>query len=245
MTSLRYHGHSTLELTLPGDRTLLVDPFFTENPDAVVAAADVSPDVILLTHGHFDHVGHVSATEDRCQTDLVDIAKRTGCQVVCNFEIGVWLMGQGVENVHQMQPGGGFTFDWGRCKMTPAIHGSMLPDGADGGVAGGFLLTLEDAVVYLAGDTALFSDMQLIGHLQDDERIDLAVLPIGDNFTMGPHDAFLAAGYLDAKAVMPVHYDTWPPIAQDAAAWAEWCEKEIDDCRGVVVKPGGSHTIGK
>ena len=242
MTTLRYHGHSTLEIETDG-RTLLVDPFFTENPATDVTAADVDPTVILLTHGHFDHVGHVSANQTQCQTDLVDIATRTGCQVVCNFEIGVWLMGQGVENVHQMQPGGGCTFDWGRCKMTPAIHGSMLPDGSDGGVAGGFLLTLGDCVLYLAGDTALFSDMQLIGHLQDDRQIDLAVLPIGDNFTMGPHDAFLAAGYLDAKRAMPVHYDTWEPIAQDAAAWAGWVTEETDT-EGVVVPPGETIEIG-
>ena len=242
MTELHFYGHSTLELRT-GGRTLLVDPFFTDNPDTDVAAADLSPTVILLTHGHFDHVGHVSATKDRCQTDLADIARRTGCQVVCNFEIGTWLMNQGVENVHQMQPGGGFTFDWGRCKMTPAIHGSGLPDGAYGGLAGGYLLHLEDAIVYLAGDTALFSDMQLIGNLQDGETIDLAVLPIGDTFTMGPHDAFLAAGYLDAKAVMPVHYDTWPPIEQDAQAWAAWVEDETDS-KAVVVRPGESHTIG-
>ena len=242
MTTLTYQGHSCLTLNLPGGESLLVDPFFSENPVATQTAAEQNPTAILLTHGHFDHVGHVSTNESECQTDLVEIARQTGCQVVCNFEIGVWLQSRGVENVHQMQPGGGFTFPWGRCKMTPAIHGSMLPDGSDGGVAGGYLLTLDDCVVYLAGDTALFSDMQLIGDLQDGRQIDLAVLPIGDNFTMGPHDAYIAAGYLDARQVLPVHYDTWPPIAQDAADWADWVSRETDS-EGVVAAPGDTIAV--
>ena len=242
MTSIHYFGHSTLKLTLDTGEEILVDPFFTENPATEATADDQRPGTILLTHGHFDHIGHVSANTEECQTDLVDIARRTGCAVVCNFEIGVWLQGRGVSNVKQLQPGGGVTLTWGRCKMVPAIHGSMLPDGSNGGVAGGYVLTLDDANIYLAGDTALFSDMQLIGDLQDGRTLDLAVLPIGDQFTMGPHDASLAAGYLDASHVMPVHYDTWPPIEQDPAAWGEWIERETDS-KPLILKPGESRDL--
>lgn len=242
MASLTYHGHSTFTLKAgPADGdapTLLVDPFFTDNPKADVAAADVSPDVILLTHGHFDHVGHVSANKDGCQTDLVDIARRTGCQVICNFEIAQWLSAQGVE-AHGMGPGGGHGFDFGRVLMTPAVHSSMLPDGSDGGVAAGLLITLEDVTVYFAGDTALFSDLSLIS----EEDPDVAVLPIGDNYTMGPEDAARAAGLIKAPLVVPCHYDTWPLLEVDVNRFAS--QADVFGSRTEIMTPGLSIDIGR
>lgn len=215
MTKITLLGHSTL-LIESGGKTLLVDPFLTENPAATVAADDLNPDYILVTHGHFDHVGHIAETTDRCETDLVNIAKRTGAKVICSFEIAVWLGSQEVSNAHGMGAGGSFEFEFGRVRMTPAVHSAMLPDGSNGGIAAGYVLHLEDATVYIAGDTALFTDMALLG----EHEIDVAVLPIGDNFTMGPDEAVTAAEWVGARHVIPYHFDTWPLVSQDTAAFA-------------------------
>jgi L-ascorbate metabolism protein UlaG (beta-lactamase superfamily) len=222
-TRLTFLGHATFEIETAG-RRLLLDPFLDDNPQAKVGAGDLVPDVILLTHGHFDHVA-----------DCVAIAKRTGALVVANADICTWLNRHGVENTHGMNIGGAFRFDFGTVKMTPAHHSSMLPDGAYGGSPAGFLLTLEDGVVYFAGDTGLFSDMQLIGEV----GIDLAVLPIGDNFTMGPDDALRAVQILRPKRVVPNHFNTWPPIEVDAYAWAEQV-KALTSAEPLVVPPGES-----
>ncbi|MCP4691305.1 MAG: metal-dependent hydrolase, partial [Desulfobacterales bacterium] len=153
------------------DAKLLVDPFFTGNPLATITPETVSPDYILISHGHGDHVG-----------DAVQIAKRTGATVISNFEIHNWLLGQGLQKVHPMHIGGGFDHPWGRVKLTIAHHGSALPDGSYGGAPAGFLFYIGGKKIYHACDTGLFYDMKLIG----EEGIDLAFLPIGDNFTMGP-----------------------------------------------------------
>lgn len=216
MTTLTFLGHSTFLIESDG-HSLLVDPFLTENPSATVNAGELNPDFILITHGHFDHVGHIAEVTDRCETDLVNIAKRTGATVICSFEIAVWLGSQGVETSHGMGAGGSFKFDFGRVRMTPAVHSAMLPDGANGGIAAGYVLHLNDATIYIAGDTALFSDMALLS----EHDIDAAVLPIGDNFTMGPDEAVTAAEWVGAKQVIPCHYDTWPMLGQDTVAFAE------------------------
>ena len=201
---------------------LLVDPFLTGNPLAPVKADEVEADYIFISHGHGDHVG-----------DSVPIAKRTGATVVSNFEIQNWITAQGVENVHPLHIGGGFDWPWGRVKLTIAHHGSMLPDGSYGGNPGGFLFYIDGKKIYHACDTGLFYDMKLIG----EEGVDLAILPIGDNFTMGPDDALRAVKLLEPRQVVPIHYNTFDVIKQDAQAWAIRVKKETG-ADVAVMKPG-------
>ncbi len=206
--SFHFHGHGTYTVNVDGVK-LLIDPFFTHNPVADVSAEKVEADYILVTHGHFDHVG-----------DLVAVAKRLGVLVICNVEIAGWLGRQGVEKTHAQHIGGGYRHPFGYLKLTVAHHGSGLPDGSYGGNPAGFLLRTDRYRLYLAGDTALYSDMQMLA----EENLDLAVLPIGDNFTMGPEDALRAAMWVKARHYIPVHYGTWPPIAQDGPAWCQQVE---------------------
>jgi L-ascorbate metabolism protein UlaG (beta-lactamase superfamily) len=221
---IRFLGHACFELT-EGDTRVLIDPFLTGNPKAAAKADEVSADLILVSHGHGDHVG-----------DAVAIAQRTGATVVANYEIAGWLEKQGLSKVHGMQHGGGFNFPFGRVKMTLAFHGSMLPDGSNGGNPAGFLITTKEGKkIYDAADTGLFGDMRLIG----EEGLDLALVPIGDNYTMGPDDAVRAVKFLAPRKVVPIHYNTWPPIAQDAEAWARRVRQEAK-VEAVVLKPGES-----
>jgi L-ascorbate metabolism protein UlaG (beta-lactamase superfamily) len=201
---------------------LLVDPFITGNPLAPVKADSLSADYILVSHGHGDHVG-----------DTVAIAKRTGATVISNFEIQNWMVAQGVKNVHPQHIGGGFNYPWGRVKLTLALHGSALPDGSYGGNPCGFLFYIDGKKIYHACDTGLFYDMKLIG----EEGIDLAILPIGDNFTMGPDDALRAVKLIQPKRVVPIHYNTFDVIKQDPNAWAARVEKETP-AKVAVMKPG-------
>ncbi len=222
-TRLCWLGHACLLLESDG-QSILIDPFLTDNPAAAAKAGDLKPQFILVSHGHFDHVG-----------DTIDIAHRTGATVVCNYEMSEWFKKQGVKNVHGQQHGGSFGYPFGRVKLTLAFHGSALPDGTYGGNPCGFLISFKDGKnFYNAADTALFGDMQLIG----DETIDLATLPIGDNFTMGPEDALKAVRLLRPRKVVPIHYNTWELIAQDANAWADQV-KGGTDAEPVVLKPGG------
>jgi len=216
-------GHSCFSIRT-GKYDLLVDPFLDDSPTAPVKAADVAANFILLTHAHFDHVA-----------DAISIARRTDATVVANFEICEWLKGQGIteEKVVAMNPGGGVDLPFGRAKMTSAMHSSSLPDGSYGGVAGGFLLELGKSRIYFAGDTALFLDMKLYGL----GGLDLAVLPIGDVFTMGPDDSIEAIKMLNPRRVVPCHYGTWPPIEQDAAAWADRVRTHTA-AEPIVLKPG-------
>lgn len=211
--SIQSHGHATYSLNINGTR-VVVDPFFApNNPVAKVTEGDVEADVILITHGHGDHIA-----------DAVPLAKRTGAQVIANFEIGNWLNEQGIENVHTQHLGGGYQHEFAHVKMTVALHGSGLPDGSYGGMPGGFLLSVDNQKIYIAGDTALFSDMQLVGR----GGLDVAILPIGDNYTMGPDDALEAVKLLKPKVAIPCHYNTWPPIETDPADWALQVEAETD-----------------
>ena len=226
--SITWHGHATFSIDTNGTK-IVIDPFFApNNPAAKVTVDEVSADYILITHGHGDHIA-----------DAVALAKRTGAKVIANFEIAEgWFPKQGVDNVHPQHLGGGFQHDFGHVKMTVALHGSMLPDGSNGGMPGGFLLTIDGKRIYVAGDTALFSDMQLIGA----GGIDVAILPIGDNFTMGPDDARIAVGFLNPKVVIPCHFDTWPPIAQNATDWAARVN-EATDATAIVLEVEGSYEV--
>ncbi len=226
-TQLTFLGHGSFQIET-GGQTILIDPFLTDNPAASTTADAVSPDVILVSHGHGDHMG-----------DTVAIAKRTGALVIANFEICNWLGEQGVSNTHPQHIGGAHRHAFGTLKLTIAHHGSMLPDGSNGGNPCGLLLKLADGNIYHACDTGLFLDMQLIGEV----GLDVAILPIGDNFTMGPDDALKAVKFLKPKRVIPDHYNTWPLIAQDAEAWAKRVKAETES-EPVVLEPGGTLTLG-
>jgi L-ascorbate metabolism protein UlaG (beta-lactamase superfamily) len=218
---ITWYSHACFLIESEGTR-LLTDPFLNGNPLAPITAGEVDADFILVSHGHGDHVG-----------DTVEIAKRTGATVITNFEIQNWLAKQGVEDLHPQHIGGGFDYPWGRVKLTIAQHGSALPDGAYGGSPSGFLLYVQGKKIYHAGDTGLFYDMKLIG----EEGIDLAILPIGDNFTMGPDDALRAVKLIDPVQVVPIHYDTFEVIQQDPHAWAQRVERETT-AKARVMKPG-------
>lgn len=211
-TKLTWYGHAAIGLETGGCR-LIVDPYLSENPVATLKPESVNVDYILVTHGHNDHLG-----------DTVAIAQRTGATVICNAEISSLLKKQYVKT-HAQHLGGGYHYPFGYLKFTLAIHGSGMPDGSYGGNPAGFLLTTNDSKkIYLAGDTGLFSDMRLIG----EEGLDLAVLPIGDNYTMGPEDALRAIKLLQPKHVIPIHYNTWELIAQDPEVWAQKVKSETD-----------------
>lgn len=218
-------GHGTHMLDIGGKR-LVVDPFFTSNPMTDVSANAVAANYILQSHGHFDHI-----------EDTVALAKRTGATVIANFEIAAWLKRQGVPEAqcHAQHIGGGFNYDFGRVKLTIAHHGSGLPDGSYGGNPAGFLISAAGKNIYLACDTALFLEMKLYG----EAGIDLFVLPIGDNFTMGPEDALQAVKLVQPKIAVPSHYNTWPLIEQDVAAWAKTVEAETST-KVRLLQPGES-----
>ncbi len=224
---LTWYGHAAFGMDIDGTQVLL-DPFFTDNPVAAEKADNIAVDFIIVSHGHGDHVG-----------DAVAIAQRTGATVISNYEICNWLDGQGVANVHPQHIGGGYSHPFGYVKLTIAHHGSALPDGTCGGSPAGVLITTNAGEkVYFACDTGLFLSMKLYG----EEGLDLAVLPIGDNFTMGPDDALKAVKLLAAKTVIPVHFDTWHLIAQDPRLWAARVEAETES-KAVILAPGGEFAV--
>jgi L-ascorbate metabolism protein UlaG (beta-lactamase superfamily) len=222
---LTYYGHACFAVK-GGGATVLIDPFLTGNPLAAARADEVEADYILVSHAHGDHLG-----------DTVGIAQRTGAVIVSNHEIATYAGNQGL-TAHGMHIGGGWDFPCGRVKLTIAHHGSSFPDGSYGGNPCGFLLTIEDKNIYHACDTGLFYDMKLIG----EEGVDLAILPIGDNYTMGPKDALRAVQLIEPKVVIPIHYNTFPVVEQDAAAFARSVEAETK-ARCVVLKPGESYSL--
>lgn len=219
-----FHGQSVVRVET-NNHTILIDPFISGNEQCDLDAESIKADVILLTHGHNDHVG-----------DTFDIAKRNEALVVAPNELAEYFGGKGL-NTHPMHIGGAHEFEFGKVKLTQAFHGSSYTE-EDGtviyaGMPSGILLTVEGKTIYHAGDTALFSDLKLIGEMND---IDLAFLPIGDNFTMGPEDALVAADWVKAKTVVPMHYNTFPLIEQNADDFAS----KVKTGKGVAMKIGDS-----
>jgi len=217
---LRFLGHAAFELK-GGDATVLVDPFLTGNPKAAASADELDATTILITHGHGDHVG-----------DAVAIAKRTGATVVAVVELANELGEQGVQ-VRDPNLGGTETFDWGSAKLVPAWHTSTSPGGTPS-IAGGLLIEIGGTTVYHLGDTCLFSDLQLVGR---GGQIDVALIPIGGHYTMDRHDAVEAARLVGAETVIPIHYDTFPPIETDAQAYKADVEAQTSS-RVVILAPG-------
>ncbi len=219
-----YYGHACFAAQVEG-KTLLFDPFITGNELAkAIDPRKVPADYILISHGHFDHLG-----------DAADIARRTGATIVSNFEITTWFGKQGLDKSHPLNHGGGYNFDFGRVKLVNAIHSSSLPDGSYGGNPGGFVVESAQGNFYYSGDTALTMDMKLIG---ESCQLSFAVLPIGDNFTMGIDDALKAAQFVQCNRVLGLHFNTFPPIRidpQSAAAKFQAAGKQL-----VLLQPGQS-----
>jgi L-ascorbate metabolism protein UlaG (beta-lactamase superfamily) len=222
---IRFLGHAAFELS-DGSTSLLIDPFLTGNPKAAVSADELEPNTILLTHGHGDHFG-----------DTVSIAKRCSCDVVAIVEIANELSAEGIA-VHDPNIGGTVSFDWGSVRLEPAWHSSMTPKGTASTPAS-LVVRIGGKTVYHLGDTALFSDLQLISKLAG--PIDVALVCIGGHYTMDRHDAVEAARLIGAKQVIPCHYDTFPVIETDVQAFKSEVESAgISDV--VVLAPGESHS---
>jgi L-ascorbate metabolism protein UlaG (beta-lactamase superfamily) len=235
---IKFHGQSCFELS-DGETTVLTDPFLKpNNPAAVATAEEVEPTHIAISHGHADHIA-----------DAVGVAKRTGAHCIAIVELAEWLQGQGVETVSDPNLGGTIEFDWGYVRLVPAWHTNTLPGSADApysaehgiviGPAAGLVIKIGETIVYHAGDTCLFGDMKLIAQRSD---IDVALLPIGGHYTMDRHDAVVAAEFVGAKTVIPMHYDTFPPIETDSGAFKADVEARTSS-QVVLLKPGESHSV--
>lgn len=228
--NVTYLGHSCFLVEAEGKK-VIIDPFLNHNPQAAMKAVDVKVDAVLITHGHGDHIG-----------DAVEIAHFNKCPIISNFEIAEYLGAKYDVKTHGMSIGGAHQFDFGRVKLTLAFHGSGIELGngefAYGGQPAGILLTMGGKTLYHAGDTGLFGDMKLIGELNN---LDIALLPIGDNYTMGPDDALLAASWLKAGVTVPMHYNTFDVIKQDAEQYVGRLSEY--NLRGAVLKSGDTITI--
>jgi L-ascorbate metabolism protein UlaG (beta-lactamase superfamily) len=236
---IKFHGHSCFELS-EGETTVLVDPFLQpNNPAAVASAEDVDPTHVVISHGHADHMA-----------DAVGVATRTGAECVAIVEIAKWLEEHGVERAHDPNLGGTVSFDWGWVKLVPAWHTSTIAGSAEApfsptpgtviGTASGLLINLGGVTVYHAGDTCLFSDMKLIA---ERNPIDVAMLPVGGHYTMDRHDGVVAAEFLGAGTVIPMHFNTFPAIEIDTDAFKAEVEAKTSSTV-IVLAPGESHTTG-
>jgi len=226
MADLRFLGHATVQLT-GGGADVVVDPFLTGNPKAAVSADELNPDVILLTHGHADHLG-----------DTVALAKRSGAQVVAIVELAGEIEGEGVENVSNPNLGGTVKFDWGWVKLVPAWHTAVTPSGTPHTPAG-LLINYGGKLIYHLGDTCLFSDLKLIA--QRGDHVDVAIVPIGGHYTMDRYDAVVAVEFVNPTTVIPCHYDTFPPIETDSDAFKADVESDTS-AQCVLLAPGETHS---
>jgi L-ascorbate metabolism protein UlaG (beta-lactamase superfamily) len=234
---IKFHGQACFEIS-DGSATLLVDPFLKpNNPIAVATAEEVEPTHIAVTHGHADHIA-----------DAVPVAKRTGAHCIAIVELADWLDSQGAAAVSDPNLGGTVEFDWGWIKLVPAWHTNTIPGSAEApfsaehgipiGTASAFVINIGGKTVYHAGDTCLFSDMKLIA---ERNPIDIALLPIGGHYTMDRHDAVVAVEFVGAETVIPMHYNTFPPIETDAEAFKSDVESKTSS-KVVVLEPGESHS---
>lgn len=223
-----WHGHSIIEIITANETNILIDPFITGNDLTDLKIADCHPDYILVTHAHYDHIG-----------DTIEIAKKTGAQVIAITDLAAYLGEQGV-TAEGLNFGGSYQTDFGKFKLVPAWHTAALPVGDEAprtlGVAAGFEMHIDGKVLYNSGDTALFSDMKLINH---GKGVDVAFLPIGDHFTMGIEDAVIAADFVKAKHVLPIHFNTFPAIKQNPTEYLE----QLEDGVGISVAIGESFEI--
>ena len=231
MPKLTFHGHATCSLETDDGVRLVIDPFFTDNPACETPVGEIEADFILITHGHYDHIADAIPLAERREVDLpledvlsqhdrlaaIPLAERTGATVIASFEVASFMEGKGFTASPQ-HIGGGVQYPFGYVKLTPALHGGIvqLPGGeAFTSLPAGLLINFTSGQrFHHAGDTALLTDMQLLKG-----QVDVAMLPIGDRFTMGPADAVRAVDFIEPKTVIPIHYDTWPPIEQDAEAF--------------------------
>ncbi|MGA2667574.1 MAG: metal-dependent hydrolase [Ignavibacteria bacterium] len=222
---LIYHGHSAFEVR-SGSHTIHIDPFFTGNPNSNVKPEDVKADYIILTHAHGDHLG-----------DAFEIAKKNDATIIAVNELANYAAEKKLK-AHNMHIGGGFNFPFGRVKFTIAHHGSSSPDGRYMGEPAGVVLTIGGKNIYHAGDTGLFLDMKLIGEINP---LDVAIVPIGDNFTMGIDDAVKAVEFLNPKLAIPIHYNTWGVIEVDPQEFKRKVESIGKKC--TIIPIGGSIEI--
>lgn len=234
---IKFHGHSCFELS-EGDVDVLVDPFLQpNNPKAIASAEEVSPTHIALSHAHADHTA-----------DAVEVAKRTGAHCIAIVELANWLQARGVESVSDPNLGGTIRFDWGWIKLVPAWHTSTTPGSAEApysaehgvsiGVATGLLINIGGKTIYHTGDTCLFGDMKLIAECNP---VDVMLLPIGGHYTMDRHDAVVAAKLVGAETVIPMHFDTFPPVSTDAEAFKSEVEAQTSS-KVVILEPGETYT---
>lgn len=223
---IKYIGHSCFEIK--GSKTLLLDPYISENPQTDITPYELKPDYILVSHGHGDHFG-----------DALEIARAADAEIIAPNELALYCLRRGA-NAHPMHIGGAFDFTENlNIKLTSALHGSAFTEEGLSqylGMPCGFLVRMDGKIIYFAGDTALTYDMKAV--LGDRYDIDLALLPIGDNYTMGPEDALTAAGWLKAKKVVPMHYNTFPLIKQDGEEWCRRCEELNKGTMAFALKPG-------